>query len=250
VNEADDAFFVGWAPRAPGALRGFLARLSIALLGVAALLALLISARIDDPGGGNFDWAAGEQTLRGVVTATPYALLQVPPSARQPLGHAVLLSGDGKTGPALDPALLGRLVDATGVMLHRGGIDMMLLGGDPGLRAAPGEPAPPTVVPLGRWRLVGEICDGKCWTGAMRPGSGIAHRACASLCLIGGLPPVLVTTAPVAGSSFLLLAGPDGGPMPESLRALVGLRIRIDGAIERRGDLLVLRADPASAWAF
>ena len=249
MNKGGDAFFVGWAPRAPAALRGFLTRLSIALLGAAALLALLISARIDDPGGGDFDWAAGEQTLRGVMTAAPYPLLHVPPSARQPLGHAVLLAGDGKTGAAVDPALVGRLVEATGVMLHRGSIDMMMLGDDPGMRAAPGTQKPPTPEPLGRWRLVGEICDGKCWTGAMRPGGGIAHKACASLCLIGGLPPVLVTTAPVAGTSFLLLAGPDGGPMPDSLLRLVGQRIRIDGAIERRGDLSVLRVDPASASA-
>ena len=238
---SDDAFFVGWARRAPAGLRGFLAGLSIALLGAAALLALVISTRIDDPGGGAFDWAAGEQTLRGVLTVTPYPLLQ------QPDGHAVLLAGEGKTGPDFDPALAGRVVEATGVMLHRGSIAMMMVGDDPGLRAVEGAQAPPVPVPLGRWRLVGEICDGKCWIGAMRPGSGIAHKACAGLCLAGGLPPVLVTTAPVAGESFLLLAGPDGGPMPDSLRRLVGLRIRLDGAIERRGDLLVLRADPTSA---
>ena len=93
----------------------------------------------------------------------------------------------------------------------------------------------------------GYYCDGKCWNGAMRPGNGIAHKACANLCLIGGLPAVLVTTTPVAGSTFLLLADADGGPMPESLRPMVGLRISLDGSVERRGDLLVMRATPASA---
>lgn len=237
----DDAFFVGWAPRAPAGLRGFLVGLVVAVLGTAALLALLLSARIDDPGGGRFDWAAGEQTLHGLLTARPYPLLLLPD------GHTVLLAGEGKTAPDFDPALAGRVVDATGIMLHRGTIAMLMVGDDPGIAAAPGAQAPPPPVALGRWRLVGEICDGKCWIGAMRPGSGIAHRACASLCLAGGLPPVLVTTAPVAGASFLLLAGPDGGKMPEALRRLVGLRIRLDGTIERHGDLLVLRADPASA---
>ena len=52
---------------------------------------------------------------------------------------------------------------------------------------------------------------------------------------------MLVTTGAVAGSSFLLLAGADGGPMPAALRPLVGLRITLEGAVERRGDLLVLR---------
>ena len=237
----DDAFFIGWAPCAPAGLRRFLASLSVALLGVAALLALLLSARIDDPRGGQFDWVAGEQTLQGLLTAAPYPLLHLPD------GHTVLLAGEGKTGPDFDPALAGRVVDATGIMLHRGTIAMLMVGDDPGVHAAPGTLPLPPLVGLGRWRLVGEICDGKCWIGAMRPGSGIAHKACASLCLIGGLPPVLVTVAPVAGSSFLLLAGPDGGPMPQVLRRLVGLRIRLDGTIERRGDVLLLRADPASA---
>jgi hypothetical protein len=81
----------------------------------------------------------------------------------------------------------------------------------------------------------------------MRPGAGIAHRACAGLCLSGGLPPVLVTTGAVVGTSFLLLAGPDGGPLPAPLARLAGLRIRLEGSIERRADLLVLRADPAGA---
>ena len=50
------------------------------------------------------------------------------------------------------------------------------------------------------------------------------------------------------GGAFLLLAGPDGGPAPPELLALAGLRVRLDGALERRGDLLVFRADPGTAW--
>lgn len=246
MSPGPDGFFIGWAPAPPRRLRGFLLRLSACLLGAAVLLGLLLSARIDDPGNGGFDWAAGVQTLRGVLTAKPYPLLTLPPSPAHPDGHTVLLSGEGKNGAALPPGLAGRVVEASGLMLRRGSIDMLQLGGGPPLHAAAGTATLPPPVPLGRWRLVGEICDGKCWTGAMRPGSGIAHRACAGLCLIGGLPPVLVTTGPVDGTSFLLIAGPDGGPMPKALLALAGLRIRIEGDIERRGDLLVLRADPAS----
>jgi hypothetical protein len=202
---------------------------------------------VDDPGGGAFDWTAGEQTLQGTLMPLPYPLLHLPPSARHPLGHAVLLSGIGKNGVVVESALAGRMVAATGAMLKRGTIDMMQVGDDPGLRTATGEPSPPAAVTLGHWRMVGEICDGKCWNGAMRPGSGIAHKACANLCLVGGLPAVLVTTTPVAGSTFLLLADADGGPMPDSLRPLVGMRISLDGIVERRGDLLVLRAAPESA---
>ena len=244
-----DAFFIGWAPRLPRGLRGFLGAVAGATLAGMALAALLLSAGVDNPGGGDFEWTAGERTLRGTLVAEPYPVLLLPPDAAHPRGHAVLLSGLGKSGVDADPALASRAVDATGLMLKRGALDMMQVGDAPGLRAAAeGVAAVPTgAEPLGRWRITGEICDGKCWIGAMRPGSGVAHRACASLCLVGGIPPVFVATGPVAGSSFLLLAGADGGRMPESLLRLVGLRVRLDGEVERRGDLLVFRADPSTA---
>jgi hypothetical protein len=252
VSGPSGPFFIGWASAVPPTLRAFLVWLSVALLGLAALLGLLLSVRIDDPGRGAFDWAAGEQTLRGVLSAAPYPLLILPPSPAHPNGHAVLLGGEGKNGAAVAPTLDGREVEATGFVIRRGDIEMLQVSGDPGLRPVGPPPAlvPPALVPppvpLGRWRLVGEICDGKCYAGAMRPGAGIAHRACAGLCLTGGLPPVLVTTGPVDGTSFLLLAGVDGGPVAGGLARLAGLRLRLDGRIERHADLLVLRADPAS----
>ena len=102
------------------------------------------------------------------------------------------------------------------------------------------------VKPLGRWRLTGEICDGKCYAGAMRPGTGLAHKACANLCLIGGVPPVLVTTAPVEGERFLLIAGADGGPVTPALLDHVATLVQVEGDVERRGSLLVLRVAPGT----
>jgi hypothetical protein len=160
--------------------------------------------------------------------------------------HGVLLSGDGKRGPQIDPALNdGAMVSLTGLRLRRGTIDMLVVGD-----AIHPLPEPPIVAPvavsLGRWRIAGEICDGKCQTGAMQPGQGLSHRACASLCLIGGVPPVFVAASPVAGTSFLLLAGPDGRALPD-LRRLAALPVVLEGEIERRGDLLIFKVDLAAA---
>jgi hypothetical protein len=238
----DETFFIGWARRVPPRLRGFLGVVSLGAVGGAALLGLTLSASVDDPGGGSFDWASGEQTLQGSMTRLPYPLLHLPASPDHPRGHAVLLSGVGKNGVVVAPDLEGGSVEATGVMIRRGSIDMMQVGDDVKPRA--GGQAVPPAKQLGRWRLVGEICDGKCWTGAMRPGGGIAHKACAQLCLDGEIPPVLVTTAPVEGTTFLLLADADGGPMPAALRPLAGVRLSLDGDVEQRGDVLVLRIAP------
>ena len=159
-----------------------------------------------------------------------------------------MLSGGGKRG-VLDRAepLAGQLVTASGVLLARGDLDMLQVrGGADGLSAAEGDAVLPESVPLGRWRLAGEICDGKCLAGAMRPGTGLAHKACANLCLSGGVPPVFVSSQPVEGSEFLLIAGPDGGALPQELYDYVGLYIGVEADIERRGDLLVMAIDPTT----
>jgi hypothetical protein len=235
---SDAPLFIGWQARVPRGLRRFLALVAASLLAGAVVLAVLLARAADDPGAG--DWA-GDATLTGTLTARPYPLLRLPD------GHTVLLSAFGKAQVAVPADGAPRAVTAGGVLVRRGTLDMLVVNDPARLRLSDAHAAPPPATPLGRWRIVGEICDGKCYTGAMRPGAGIAHRACASLCLIGDIPPVLVGVAPAEGSSFFLLAGPDGGPMPAALRKLVGLRLRLDGLLERRGDLLVFRADPASA---
>lgn len=160
-----------------------------------------------------------------------------------------MLTAAGKRG-LMDRAagLDGRLVQASGVLLQRGDLDMLQVrGGNNGLGAADGETPQLASEPLGRWRLAGEICDGKCLAGAMRPGRGLAHKACANLCLIGGVPPVFVSTQAVEGSEYLLMAGPDGGPLPAAAADRVGQTIALEGDIERRGDVLVFSVDLSSA---
>jgi hypothetical protein len=95
--------------------------------------------------------------------------------------------------------------------------------------------------------VTGEICDGKCYAGAMHPGTGLAHKACASLCISGGVPPVFVSAAPVGNTIFLLLADHDGRPAPSRMQDFIGLPVTLDGEVRHVGDLSVLRADWATA---
>jgi hypothetical protein len=53
---------------------------------------------------------------------------------------------------------------------------------------------------------------------------------------------VFVTALPVQGRRYLLLAGEDGGPLPPAARAWTAMPVTLSGQLERRGDLLVLRA--------
>ncbi|MEL6236909.1 MAG: hypothetical protein AAFR46_21145, partial [Pseudomonadota bacterium] len=202
MSRLDEPFFIGFvAP--PRGLRGFLIGAVLVLAALFAGLGWLLAATQDDPGDGafRFDWQ--RQTLTGILEASPYPMVHVLEGTEHvPAGRTIMLSGGGKRGVQDRAAPLdGQTVTVSGVALNRGDLLMLQLrngtNGIDGLTdaAAHSVPAPvPAPVPLGRWRLVGEICDGKCYAGAMRPGTGLAHKACAILCLDGGVPPVFVAT--------------------------------------------------------
>ena len=92
--------------------------------------------------------------------------------------------------------------------------------------------------------LVGEIVDSKCYLGVMRPGRRRAHRACAALCIRGGIPPLLVTRRPGGERWHLLLTAPGGGPVGDAVLEVVAEPVVITGQVTRRGNLYYLAAGP------
>ncbi len=252
ATKKPDPFFIGWAKKPPKSLQGFLFLVSAVLIGAAAGVAFGIGSSVPDPGDARFAWGAGYQTFTGYVDAKPYPLLRLPAGeGGRDKPHAMLITGVGKRGmQQLAGPLNGQPVDAGGILLKRGDLDMLQVGGRVSLRPAENpvlnfSPAP--TEQLGRWRLTGEICDGKCYTGAMRPGVGLAHKACANFCIIGGIPPVFVTTAPLLGSEFFLLADENGEPLSSDVEDWVALLISLEGEVERRDDLMIFKVNLDSA---
>ncbi|MEP5729508.1 MAG: hypothetical protein ABJL67_09030 [Sulfitobacter sp.] len=246
MSEKDTPFFVGYLA-APGPLRRFLLAVSFLFVAAFAAVGLTLGVAQDDPGPGAFRFDYGRQTVTGVIELTPYPLVRVTAgNDRIKPGTTLMLSGQGKS--SVDKRAIpleGKLAKVSGVILQRGDLNMLQLrGGKSGISAVEGPIPPQTSEPLGRWKLAGEICDGKCLNGAMRPGRGLAHKACANLCLIGGVPPVFVSSQAVDGSEYLLITGPDGDALPKSAYDNVAQFVSIEGAVERRGDLLVFRMDP------
>lgn len=250
-----DEFFIGWSGKAGPRLSRFLAVVATLCLTGMALVGYGLSRHADDPAAGLLrlgerdgtggpvrpdDWG-GEQVLRGHVSRFGPPLLHLPPSAQYPRGRVMLLVGDGKRAPDL-PSGTGPM-ELRGSVLRRGAIEMLVVEGRGQPLDASSGLDPAMHEPLGRWRIAGEICDGKCYAGAMRPGSGLAHKACANLCLIGEIPAVFVTVDPVAGSRFLVLAGPEGRPLPADVYDWVGIPVELQGEVERIGNLLVLRLE-------
>jgi len=238
-------FFAGWSARSARPLYPFLSGLVLALLIGFAALALAIGRTADDPGGG---LELPEKRISGILVDGPYPYLITAPSAAYPRGHTLLLTGQAKFGLDADVrAFVGRHVEVVGLYMKRGGIDMLELSDVPKPVAPATAFTVPDAEPLGTWRITGELCDGKCWIGWMRPGGGLAHKACANVCLIGQVPPVLVSTGDVAGSQFLLPLAPDGKMLADGFRDLVGVRATYEGEVSRVGDLLIFRTDVAKA---
>ncbi len=241
-----DPFFVGFFKKVPRSIAVFALTAGAAMAGVMVAAALVLPAGMSDPGSGRYADDLKGGLLRGVIDPLPYPILRVAPTDGAP-ARAVLLGGASKIG--VQGQLPGPAAPGTstgGVFVRRGDLEMLLVG-DGALQPAPEAafvPAP--AEPLGRWRLTGEICDGKCEAGAMKPGSGLAHKACANLCIVGGLPAVLVMAQPVEGRTVVLLADHDGGPTPAALQDLTAVPVEMTGDLERRDDLLIFRIDAGS----
>ncbi|MEJ8476087.1 hypothetical protein [Roseibium algae] len=250
---ANPPFFIGYGRKVPASLRLFLGVFCLCFLIGLGASALLLPTGLADPGVAGFQWNQ-RSTQIGKLELRPYPVLRLPPDETNPAPRTVMLAGPGKRGvfPQAQP-LEDMMVSMTGIPIRRGDLTMVQVSGGPkGLSAVHSGASdqtpsyqPSNTVPLGRWRLSGEICDGKCYSGAMRPGRGLAHKACANLCLSGGVPPVFVTEIPVEGRNFFLLTAPDGSQPSDEIYDLVGLPVTLEGDVEKLDDLLVFKASLA-----
>lgn len=250
-----ERFFIGWEGKTGPALGRFLGAAALLLLAGFGGLGWALSAGTDDPSAGLAALAPQPRVppelpeprrVAGVLERGPVPVLRTAPTPDRPQGETMFLVLYDKRGVPVPDDLYGKPVEIDGTIFRRGALLQLVSGGD--FRVTEGA-LPPAVdtVPLGRWRIVGEVCDGKCYTGIMRPGSGLAHRACAALCFAGDVPAVFVAAAPVMGARYFLLADPEGRAPPPEARHLFGIPVMLEGEIERRGSLLVFRADFAGA---
>lgn len=246
MSKKKKPFFVGYL-NPPKGLHNFLLITAIVLVSSFGAASILVGATQDDPGVAGFRFDFGRQTITGIIEAEPYPLIYVTEgSERIKAGRTVMLAGPGKTGIMKNiKQMEGSTIKATGIMLKRGELDMLQVGrGKNAVEPVTADTPVPESKSIGKWRLQGEICDGKCLAGAMQPGRGLAHKACAILCVIGDIPPVFVSTQPIEGQEFLLMGDINGGPLSAESYDYMAQFVEIDAEIERRGDLLVMLVDP------
>ena len=249
-----DAFFIGWQPT-PKKYARFLRPIIVALLLITGGVAAVVAYLQHDPGTGHWDTDT-VRTFDGIVYTRPYAMIRVPGDKPVDPPRTMLLVEDGKFGalPRVEEFVHGKAdgvaVHVTGTILHRDGRWMLELAeGERGMRRLTAEeetklpplgwPAPEVLAE--HVSLKGEIIDPKCYLGAMKPGGGKTHKACAMLCISGGVPPMLVTRDASKNETFYLLVTEEGGVANERVLNFVGDPVAVSGRLERHGDLLLLQ---------
>ncbi len=236
-------FFVGWMGL-PRGLVGFIATAGLAIAGVGTVFAALFVAALPPRQSGQ--WGDGEVGFDGLLVTKPYPVVRVAASENRP-AQAVLLVDEWKFGLTLGRDFAdGQSVHVQGYAVRRGSVTVLQVDARPQHIAASGS-APPELRDAGTHALTGEIVDSKCWTGAMNPGDGKAHKGCGSLCLLGGIPALFITSAPDEGLRWYLLADADGNALGEEIRARVGERLTLKGRVLEAADLPEFRIDPDSA---
>ncbi|HEV2674332.1 MAG TPA: hypothetical protein VGV37_07300 [Aliidongia sp.] len=241
MADRDPPFYVGYL-KLPRGLKGFLvAVLLILAVGDIALAVLVFGAQRPHATG---DWGAGgEVAFVGQFQAKPYPLLRLFATGGAP-AHAVLLVGEGKVGaPAGLDDLDGAMVEVRGYPIRRGDLIVLQLDQVP-VRQDGSRMDPLPVAASEPATLEGEVVDSKCYAGAMNPGEGKAHEACGSFCLYGGIPALFVARADDGALRWYLMAAPDGGPIGDEARALVGRRVRLAGTVSRGDGLAIFSVAP------
>lgn len=232
------AFYVGYLP-VPGTHKRFLTVLiPLLFLGMLGIGGLVAAAQRNP---GKTDVVSSHMaTWSGTVYSEPYPMLV------NDDGSIHLLIGIGKFG-VLDRILpfQGQRCAIDGWALARSdrrAIQMNLA--EDAIRVVDGPvlPYPSSSLSISqRVELVGEIVDGKCFLGAMKPGDGKTHKACATLCIQGGLPPMFASNRPMSQLPLVLVDG--STDLPPSILGLVGEPVLISGVMSRIGTLGILSID-------
>lgn len=225
---AEEPFFVGWSPELARPTRRFLLTAGAGLAVGAGAVGLGLGAVAPHPGPGF--WDQGKKVaVTGTIYPGPYLHLLTEDLGDGP--RTVLLVGAGKDRVTVRPALTFTGAAVTGTLIERGEHAMMAVDGvypDP----APGRVLPGPEKDLGDAVMTGEILDAKCWFGAMRPGHGKTHKACAALCATGGLPLAFCETGRCSdGKAALLLLNDRGQAFGREILPLVADPVMVRGRI-------------------
>ena len=243
-NKDTDAFYVGYFPT-PARHRTAMILAMVIIVFWALCMSLIIVLAQRSPGTAIWD-ISNEETWTGFLLEDPYPMLITDQESL-----LVVNMGKRDARTALEP-FYDSQVTISGYQLIRDGRRIIELSSPDSVRAADPQDTPPIVVP----ELevlddepsihIGEVIDGKCFLGAMKPGDGFAHRSCAILCIKGGLPPMFAFEQRHEGTEIPLILIDHKAHFPEELHHFVACRVELLARRARMGTLPILLIEPDS----
>ena len=244
VTQNSPPFFVGYLPM-PSALKKFYLPLAVLLIAASAFAGYWLASQQKSTGPATWNTAA-VTTLEGVLTLTPYPVLHRLHADNPGKVESVLLVAQGKhSAHSFSATFADQAVAVDGFEIRRGNWRMLEVSGAHALRPATGINAD-EIIPLLKTKALkevvisGEIADSKCYLGVMKPGAGPIHKACAEVCLRGGIPPMLVAKDARQQKFGYLIARADGSNASTLLARHVAETVQISGQLQQQGDLLFI----------
>jgi len=259
AESGQGGFYVGYlgVPRRHAMFLAVAVPLAFAAVGVGA-----IGLSVGQPVWGDAVWDTAEPVrITGVYRSSPYPMLHERLGDGSVRTH--LLVGVGKVGAGAVLSgesfswLEGSAVTVTGWRLERDGrriLEMDLSALETGRVGSTIASADAAEVPRAGAlelrgaepvTLRGEVVDVKCFLGAMKPGRGRGHKSCATLCVRGGIPPVLYSVDAAGAPVYYLLVDETGsalrGDRLDALLPMIAEPVEISGVESRLGSWRVLR---------
>lgn len=246
MTQRKTPFFVHYLPLPPE-LRAFVVWLVFGLSVLTLILSIAVPALQDQFGPG---WRQPTREISGLLLdgpGAPQLLIPRPEGAGDSAYSRILLASTRKLAPpaaVLDKA--GQWVTLRGALFSNGSLTLMNSNRATVLDAPLStQPVPTDPTALGTFTLKGEIIDGKCFSGVMKPGAGKTHLGCAVRCISGGVPALFHTRNARGQELDLLLVDEKGDAVNDRVLDRVALPLEISGEVLQLNDLLLLRADPS-----
>ena len=242
-----DEFYIGYVDEVGTGTKKSLKRF-VAITLIAMFVGALLFGFFQRPAvNSSFDF--GNPTkVSGMYHESPYPMLRVE-VAENEFKDLVLL-GVGKFGPnsylkeirKQEGDLNGKQLTIEGQLVYYNGKTLLEIDDSQKVSLVNGKVnALSSAKALGQLEVEGEIIDPKCYFGVMKPGFGKIHRSCASLCIAGGVPPVLVTKGENGVENYFLLTDLKGNPIHQDILPYIGQPSKISGALSAMGDWKVLK---------
>ena len=247
MMKKNEEFYIGYASHVgPGTKKQLQRFVWIAIFMLVAG-ALLFGILQEPASNGTFDF--GNPTkVSGMYHESPYPMLRVPLDGNE--YKEIILLGFGKSGPnpylkeAREEAgdLRGKQLTIEGQLIYYNGKTLLEID-DSQKVSAFGNGTVVDPVSMGEMVVEGEIIDPKCYFGVMKPGYGKIHRSCAALCILGGVPPVVVSKDENSIEDYYLLTDLKGKAIHKDILPYIGQPARLTGEVEKLGGWKLMRID-------